>query len=85
VAEDRESSMYTKRDYWSDIEKIKEVVIRSGVRVKYWHGSYKDVIQAIVVNREGNWLTVVGNNRRKKKVNLNSVLACWYRGSEIVL
>jgi hypothetical protein len=77
--------MYTKQDYLLDIKKIKENAIKKGMKVKYWHEVYKDILQGRVVKRRGEWLTILGENRHKKKVNIEKIVSCWYRGNEIVL
>jgi hypothetical protein len=77
--------MYGMKEYLKDIERIKDVEIGSGVKIKYWHETYHDIIQAIVVKRKGKWLTVMGGNRRKKRVRVNRVISCLYKGRELVL
>jgi hypothetical protein len=76
--------MYGMKEYLKDIERLKEVEIGSGVRIKYWHEKYSDIIQAIVVKRRGKWIIVKGDGNRKKKVSVNKVISCLYKDRELV-
>jgi hypothetical protein len=77
--------MYGRKEYLKDIERMKYLGIFRGVRIKYWHETYNDIIQAIVVKRRGKWLIVKGDDRRKKKVSINNVISCLYKGCELFL